>query len=748
MDRLKYYKERGKELFDSIADEIYKRNYENNLSSYIDEIIRCYEFLIENDHLEIIEELIKVYSYKNYINKNINLIDKILKYIEQDSCDFPEVFILDMFRHKEGCLIGFDLQNAYSYSINEIDKIFKLIYYVYKNNKSSLAFEYVLILVQCLDSFEKQQYIINKCINSIKDVNLFTKEVGKYYMSINDEEKMIKYLTIGGNNGDLKCFEILGDYYNYVKSGDKDYTKIIEYYSKCDFSNYSTQINYLNALMQQDAYNNKNIIVNHISKYARNTPGLYYYLGKYFELIKEYDNACDAYILGKKKNDILSMFECAKNYRDGIHIKQDIEESIICFEYIHEYILDNLDITIYEDDYEYKELNKLIIEKHFYHEYAKIYYSNKYSRFNKNKVQKILNFGIQKKDIFSMYVLGKFLIKNDIGELEDAYDLITEAINNGFIEKELDDDFNNKSINDENEIYKLLIEEKNKTINNLKEQVNILKETLIMKLDNTYDIVNNISNQINNIVSSINNIKMCNKEIIEKLDINSKEYEYQISVIQDKILNVKYNIKSELDYEKEYKDLFLNNWDKLDLQSKKFLITARTIFDHLKKCNTENTDYSAICLMICKTVEIELKNRFVVNFIKYLDEKYNKDYSQYHTQLTIYNNNKFKLKNLHSITLGDMSYILCASYLENKKIYNFDRNKKQILDYCNTKLFKQMVDYKYMDDLCYQINKIRNDYRNPACHSGIINYVTAVECIDYVLKTTKFLIRFLNQSLY
>lgn len=132
-------------------------------------------------------------------------------------------------------------------------------------------------------------------------------------------------------------------------------------------------------------------------------------------------------------------------------------------------------------------------------------------------------------------------------------------------------------------------------------------------------------------------------------------------------------------------------------------------------------------------------------FVEYLNKKYNFDYSYYHAQLTTpTRDGKYRLKNLDSITLGDYAFIFCANFTKNKFGDYFDESREDIIEYCNKQIFNHQINESYLDSLANKINKIKNDYRNPACHISSVSFVTAKACVDYVLDYTKFLINFLN----
>lgn len=61
-------------------------------------------------------------------------------------------------------------------------------------------------------------------------------------------------------------------------------------------------------------------------------------------------------------------------------------------------------------------------------------------------------------------------------------------------------------------------------------------------------------------------------------------------------------------------------WKKLTDESKRFLITAKFMFEE-NVILGDSVDYSSICLLASKAIEVELAKRFVKSYCKYLEER-------------------------------------------------------------------------------------------------------------------------------
>lgn len=109
------------------------------------------------------------------------------------------------------------------------------------------------------------------------------------------------------------------------------------------------------------------------------------------------------------------------------------------------------------------------------------------------------------------------------------------------------------------------------------------------------------------------------------------------------------------------KSLTDENWKKLSRQSQTWLTTSIITYKGIKKLNNV-VDYSGVCLLITKAIEIELRKRFYKGFSDYLYKHYEKNYYEYHTSLLKnpphYKHN-YRLKKNRDCDLGRITYILC-----------------------------------------------------------------------------------------
>ena len=115
-----------------------------------------------------------------------------------------------------------------------------------------------------------------------------------------------------------------------------------------------------------------------------------------------------------------------------------------------------------------------------------------------------------------------------------------------------------------------------------------------------------------------NEDKIINERVISK-------FETEVSDIVNKITQ-----KSISTQTKEYYESILKAYLKEDVWSKKLceisrnnLITARMNYDAMMQMkDKEILDFSGVCLLLTKTLDIELSRRFYTNYVSWLMEKY------------------------------------------------------------------------------------------------------------------------------
>lgn len=255
--------------------------------------------------------------------------------------------------------------------------------------------------------------------------------------------------------------------------------------------------------------------------------------------------------------------------------------------------------------------------------------------------------------------------------------------------------------------------------------------------------IDNITNQIT-IIQSLTERQINNAESEEEIERIIETY---ISQCIDNIMNHSIIFKENQNYQIEKKKLIYSigeeGWNKLCEKTKTFLITSKLMYNHL--ITMDNIiDYSGICVLVTKSLEVEIHKRFFTNFLKYLNEKYGNNYKKYHTAL-LYQNRKPLLS--EKFTMGNIAFVMC--YIENWNDTDEQKtnNKLKLMEYCKTCIFSKYNDEeieKLLIKYASSIEEIREKYRNPSAHTNEIKRIDAEECFNLVLDIEKLLKKMLD----
>lgn len=170
-------------------------------------------------------------------------------------------------------------------------------------------------------------------------------------------------------------------------------------------------------------------------------------------------------------------------------------------------------------------------------------------------------------------------------------------------------------------------------------------------------------------------------------------------------------------------------WNKLDEDSQSFLITAKRTYDMMSKMNDkEPLDYSGVCLLVTKAVEVEITKRFFDQYKEFLKKRCG---TNIYWPKSLKGKDKNKIMTRNEFTLGSVIYVVGYDKyfnIENKSDYNL------FLQYATNCLFLQNCNVKEEIKLDLNfIENVRKDYRNPSAHKNRMEFTTAKECLDYVL---------------
>ncbi len=184
-------------------------------------------------------------------------------------------------------------------------------------------------------------------------------------------------------------------------------------------------------------------------------------------------------------------------------------------------------------------------------------------------------------------------------------------------------------------------------------------------------------------------------------------------------------------------------WHRLDNKTKSYLVTAKYTFESILKEDKDfSMDYSGVCLLITKSVELESSKRFFAGYSQYLYEKYQSRYDLWPKSMVFYDKNTGELKPSTFYTLGTFVSIV--------KI-NGGKFSPDFLNYAQRELYSKMTPDEIKTELsrdCKFIEWVRCKYRNPAAHTGALKQIGAKECFEYVIEVHKMLQKMISSMDY
>ena len=296
---------------------------------------------------------------------------------------------------------------------------------------------------------------------------------------------------------------------------------------------------------------------------------------------------------------------------------------------------------------------------------------------------------------------------------------------------------------------------------NLSEFSFLKKETqdVLKLIPEIYSKVNQIDKNIINISNKIDDLscQITNYQSLMQKQLNlfedEKDRDKLISTFVDecaeKIVNELKTADAEKERDKQQKKLILSlgetTWNKLEIKSRTFLISSKLVFDKL--ILDDDVDYSGVCLLVTKALEVELSKRFCDYFIMYLKNKYpgKTNYSSYPTCLLDKYGNPIKGK---QFTLGTFAYLVGVKIDDLLSDSQRENNKSKLLEYLRDELLPNKTDNEILELMQYyagEIETVKNDYRNPAAHTNELTKIDAEQCFNLVLDVEKLLKRMLDE---
>lgn len=215
----------------------------------------------------------------------------------------------------------------------------------------------------------------------------------------------------------------------------------------------------------------------------------------------------------------------------------------------------------------------------------------------------------------------------------------------------------------------------------------------------------------------------CSERIIDEVNRNYSEHEFLIE--ENKL---KASIGSMA-------------WDKLDESSQTFLVSSKLMYNNLISIGNV-VDYSGVCLLVTKALEVEMSKRFCRNYTAFLTERYpgKENLKIWPTSLLSRYGKKIKTKDF---TLGSVAYILGYSFADGISEEEKHNNQVKLLEYAKNELFIEGYDNEEILACLLQyaewIEEVRKNYRNPSAHTNELKKVDAENCFDLVTDVEKIL---------
>ncbi|CZQ82316.1 restriction endonuclease subunit S [Trichococcus collinsii] len=215
----------------------------------------------------------------------------------------------------------------------------------------------------------------------------------------------------------------------------------------------------------------------------------------------------------------------------------------------------------------------------------------------------------------------------------------------------------------------------------------------------------------------------CSERIITQLNRNYTEQECMIEV------------------EKLKASLGEKAWNKMDYSSQTFLFSSKLMYNKLISMGNV-VDYSGVCLLVTKALEVEMSNRFFKQYVAFLTERYPGKANLLQWPTTLLNSYGKKM-NQKNFTLGSVAYILCFSPVSEISDEQKGTNQSRLLEYTKSELFIEELDDETILEKLMQyaewIEEVRKDYRNPSAHTNQLKKVDAENCFALVTDVEKIL---------
>lgn len=274
------------------------------------------------------------------------------------------------------------------------------------------------------------------------------------------------------------------------------------------------------------------------------------------------------------------------------------------------------------------------------------------------------------------------------------------------------------------------------------------------KIDNVKKILNSLIDQISSYQSLV--------ESQMELAVTDDEIDRIIHAYSDACVNriiegvdKKYSNISKDEEEKELiAKLGQELWDrKLTPSSRNYLISSKVTYKYYM--NIDTLDYSGVCLLVTKALEVEMSERFYKAYVAFLKRGYTDSWKRhlddFPTTLVKTINGSRVLKSAKDFTLGSVSYVLCASNDRNATEAQLRNNERKLIEFAKDGLMQGKTDDEILTILKgfgERVADITQEYRNKAAHTNELGRVDAETCFKIVIDTEQLLKKMLDTFEY
>ena len=185
-------------------------------------------------------------------------------------------------------------------------------------------------------------------------------------------------------------------------------------------------------------------------------------------------------------------------------------------------------------------------------------------------------------------------------------------------------------------------------------------------------------------------------------------------------------------------DVWVN---KISEESKTYLITAKMNYElMLQMENKKELDFSGVCLLVTKALDVEVARRLYNSYVNYLGRRFAVPRNISSWPNSMLDKTGTGILDEKDFTLGTVPFVVGIDkdgVIRNR--YVFTRFK----EFAKDELYKRSVTdadrEKKITNMVRYVEKVRVDYRNPSAHRNSLDLVTAEACMDYMLETYKII---------